>query len=108
MNHSAPSESDIKKEKALLIYFFNDDCAPCLSLRPKVEHLMVNFFPKMKFNLVNTKTDKELTAAFGIYSYPAILLFFDGKEYRRFSKYVSLTELKSVIDRYYHLLFEEE
>ena len=35
----------IENEQALLLYFYNDDCAPCLSLRPKVLELVKKSFP---------------------------------------------------------------
>ena len=38
----------ISEEVGVLLYFYNDDCAPCISLRPKVEELMQKRFPKMK------------------------------------------------------------
>ena len=34
-----------------------------------------------------------------------ILVFFEGKEFRRFSKYVSIAELKDAVDRYYKMIF---
>lgn len=37
----------IEKEDAVLIYFYNDNCAPCLSLRPKVIDLIDGQFPKI-------------------------------------------------------------
>lgn len=108
MDDLAALKNKIDKEKALLVYFFNDNCAPCISLRPKVEHLMANSFPKINLIFVNSQSESEIPAAFGVFANPAILLFFEGKEYRRFSKYVSLIELEEVIKRYYYLLFEEE
>jgi thioredoxin-like negative regulator of GroEL len=101
-------KNEIEIEKALLLYFYNDDCAPCISLRPKVEHLKVQSFPKMKLIFVNSKVNVEIPASFGIFSNPTILLFFEGKEYRRFSKYISINELQQAIERYYRLLFEEK
>jgi thioredoxin 1 len=98
-------KNQVEKEKALMIYFYNNDCAPCISLRPKIELLMANF-PKMKLNWINSKTHPEVTAAYSVFSNPTILLFFEGKEYRRFSKFVSMIELEEVIRRYYNILFD--
>jgi thioredoxin-like negative regulator of GroEL len=98
----------IDKEKAILLYFYNDDCAPCVSLRPKVEHLLVSFFPRMKFIFVDSKHDPKIPASFGAYASPSLLIFFEGKEFMRFSKYISLKELEAAIRKYYILLFEKE
>lgn len=107
MPHQHALNNSIEKEKALMVYFFNDECAPCISLRPKVEHLIVDSFPKMKLIFVNSKSEPEVPAMFGIFANPAILLFFEGKEYQRYSKFVSITELNETIRRYYSMLFEE-
>jgi thioredoxin 1 len=101
-------KNQIEKEKAILVYFFNDDCAPCNVLRPKVENLLVHFFPRMKLEFINSKKDPSVPAAFGVYTNPALLIFFEGKEFKRFSKYVSIKELEDGIQKYYALLFEDE
>jgi len=36
-------------EKAVILYFYNDHCAPCLSLRPKLEALIESNFPNFYF-----------------------------------------------------------
>jgi hypothetical protein len=48
MDETTVLKNRIEKEKARLVYFYNDDCAPCISFRPKVKDLMVNSFPEMK------------------------------------------------------------
>ena len=98
-------QSLINEQLAVLIYFYNDDCPPCFSLRPKVEKLVSDQFSKMHLMWVNSKTTPDIPASFTIFSNPTILLFFDGKETRRFSKYISMDELSESIDRYYKLIF---
>lgn len=93
----------VNKKENLLVYFFNNDCAPCLSLRPKVEELLENRFPLMDMVYVDAQQFQELIAEFRAYSYPVLIFFFEGKEYLRFSKYVSLSELNEYIGRIYDL-----
>jgi len=97
-------QQNIADEVALLVYFYNDNCAPCLSLRPKVKELVDMQFPKMKMIMVNS-INRELPAHFGIYDNPTILVFFDRKEYIRESKYVAMPKLEAAIDRYYQMIF---
>lgn len=87
----------------LLVYFYNDDCAPCVSLRPKVEQLIGERFPLMDLVYVDAKKFPELISQFQVYSFPVLIFFFEGKEYLRYSKYVSITELDSSIGRIYDL-----
>ncbi|MCD4665332.1 MAG: thioredoxin family protein [Bacteroidales bacterium] len=98
-------QSTIKKEKAALAYFYNDDCPPCISLRPKVENLINSEFPEMKISWVNSKNNPEIPAHFGIFANPTILIFFEDKEFKRFSKYMSIAELSKSINRYYNMIF---
>ena len=95
----------IKGKLALILYFYNDDCPPCLSLRPKVEALVENDYPEMELVFVNSKQHPEIPASFGVYSNPTLLIYFDGKESKRFSKYISTPELAQAIDRYYKMLY---
>jgi thiol-disulfide isomerase/thioredoxin len=87
----------------LLVYFYNDGCAPCLSLRPKVEELIKDRFPLMDMVYVNAAQFPELISQYQAYSFPVLIFFFEGKEYLRFSKYVSLSELNESIGRIYDL-----
>jgi thioredoxin-like negative regulator of GroEL len=95
----------IKSENAVLLYFYNDDCPPCLSLRPKVEALLDNSFPEMKLVFVNSKSHPEIPASYGVFANPTLIIFFDGKEFKRFSKYISTSELHQAIERYYNIIF---
>ncbi|NVO18144.1 MAG: thioredoxin family protein [Bacteroidetes bacterium] len=88
-----------------ILYFYNDNCAPCISLRPKVNQMVESEFPEIKLGFVNAVQNSDITASYGIYNSPAILLFIDGKETIRESKYVSVQELRGKINRYYQLYF---
>lgn len=95
----------ITNKPAVLAYFYNDNCAPCLSLRPKVIEMIDEHFPKMELRFVNS--DKgEIPAHYGVYDNPTLLIFFDRKEYIRVSKYVSTHQLAEQIQRYYDMVFE--
>lgn len=101
----ADIQQKIKEEPAVLLYFYNDDCPPCLSLRPKVEELIEKSFPKMKLYFANSKQYPDIPASYGVFANPTLIAFFDGKETKRFSKYISVSELEQVIGRYYEMIF---
>jgi thiol-disulfide isomerase/thioredoxin len=106
-NELSALNNRIDQEKAILVYFYNDDCPPCIALRPKVEQLMVHFFPRMKLEFINSKSNPAIPVAFNVFSNPSLLIFFEGKEFKRFSKYISIKELEEAILKYYTLLFED-
>ncbi len=91
---------------ALLLYFYNDSCAPCLALRPKIEELLTASFPLMKHTYINAAFIPAIAASHRVFSSPAIIVFFDGKETLRVSSNISVSELASKIERYYNLIFE--
>lgn len=105
ISHQSLTE-EINSRPAILVYFYSNHCAPCVSLRPKVEALLTEDFPKMKLQLVDSEAYSEITASFGVFTFPTLILFFEGKEYQRYSKYVSLMQLSDAIERNYKLLFE--
>lgn len=99
-------EKLVTDEPAVLLYFYSDNCAPCLSLRPKVVELVCESFPEIKIGFVNGETDRSIPAKFNAFSFPTLILFFEGKEYIRESKYVAMPQLSASISRPYNLLFE--
>lgn len=96
----------IQQEPAVLVYFKNDQCAPCMALRPKVEELLSEKYPKIKFTIVDSVQNPQLNGEFQVFANPTLLVFFDGKEYIRKSKYVSIPELEAEISRLYGMMFE--
>ena len=93
----------VNQAENLLLYFYHDGCAPCISLRPKVEQLITERFPEMDMVYVDATQFPELIADYQAYSYPLMIFFFEGKEYFRFSKYVSIQELSESIGRIYDI-----
>ena len=99
-------QSYVANELGVLVYFYNDSCAPCVSLRPKIVEMMSQSFPKMKLIFVNSSF-RDIPAHYQVYSNPTLLVFFDRKEYLRESKYVSIPKLESDINRFYEMVYSD-
>ena len=99
-------EKHVANETAAMVYFYNDNCAPCHSLRPKVIEMVKNDFPNMKLAFVNTLKYPELPARYSVFANPTLITFFDGCEYKRESKYISIPQLTESISRPYSMIFE--
>lgn len=95
----------LQETDAVLVYFYSDNCTPCIQLRPKVSELIENDFPEMKLLLINAEEYRDIAATYMAFSYPVLILFFEGKEFSRFSKHVSIAELKSTIGRVYGIYY---
>jgi len=98
-------EKLITEKAAVLLYFYNDNCAPCKILRPKVQELVQDNFPNIEFRLINAEQFPATSAQFGVFASPALLVFFEGKEYIRESKNISIGELHDKIERIYSMIF---
>jgi len=98
-------ESLITEKAAVLIYFYNDNCAPCKILRPKVQELVQDEFPNIEFRLINAEQFPATSAQYGVFSSPTLLVYFEGKEYIRESKNISISELHDKIERIYRMIF---
>ena len=96
-----------EKEPALLAYFSTEACNVCKVLKPKVRELVENEFPKIKTIYVQTDKIPEAAAQNQVFAVPAILVFFDGREYIRKSRNIGIGELQQEIDRPYSMFFAE-
>ncbi len=90
---------------AQLYYITSSKCSSCWALKPKIEELLKEEFPKMVFTAVASEGEPEWCAKNRIFSAPTIMLFFEGREYQRFGKAVSIVELREAISRPYNMLF---
>ena len=107
LNGLSQLQDAIANEAGLITYFYSDHCPPCISLRPKVKELLLNEYPKMNLYFINSEKSPQIPAAFGVFSNPTLLVFFDRKEYLRKSKYISIQELSQEIERLYTMMFED-
>ncbi|MDO9258107.1 MAG: thioredoxin family protein [Bacteroidales bacterium] len=98
-------ESLVADNTAVLLYFYNDNCAPCKILRPKVQELVQDNFPRIEFRLINAEQHPALSAQHGVFASPTLIVFFEGKEYIRESKNISISELHDKIERIYNMIF---
>lgn len=90
---------------AILLYFSHEQCNVCKVLLPKIKELVSNNFPKLELKYINTVEQAEIAAHFQVFTVPTVLIFFEGKEYYRFSRNIGLSQLEEAINRPYQLLF---
>lgn len=98
-------DNQFPEEIPVMLYFYNDLCAPCKALRPKVELMLKEEFTEMKLIKINTAENPEFAAKYLVFSAPTLLVFFEGKEYIRESKNISIIELHDKVKRLYNMLY---
>jgi len=96
-----------EEETALLGYFSTDTCNVCKVLKPKVEELISNEFPKVKLAYIKSDELPETAAQNRVFAAPTILVFFDGRETIRKSRSIGIDELRREMGRPYSMLFAE-
>ncbi len=93
--------------RGILFYFSNDDCNVCKVLKPKVYEMLQKKYPEVKFYYVDTKALPDIAAQNRVFTIPTLLVFFEGRELIRKSRYIGINELADEISRPYDILFSE-
>ncbi len=88
-----------------LFYFSHKKCNVCRVLKPKIHKMVQANFPKIQMFYCDTELYPEISGQNSIFTVPAILVFFDGKEYLRKSRTIGVEEFKNELDRSYSLFF---
>lgn len=97
--------SIIESEDAVLIYFSHEKCNVCKVLKPKIQKLLEDSFPKMKMFYSDTEFYPEVAAQNSIFTVPTIIIYIDGKEHTRKSRNIGINELEKELERPYNLMF---
>ncbi len=95
----------MRNTDAALVYLSTKECNVCKSLRPKIEGMIQGHFPRITFLYIDCDEEKELAAQLTVFAVPTILLFFDGRESIRKSRFLGVDELRQEIARIYDLMF---
>ncbi len=79
-NYEQNTEWKFEGDKPCLIDFYADWCGPCKMVAPVLEELSVAYKDRINIYKIDTESEQELAAAFGIRSIPSLLFIpKDGK-----------------------------
>ena len=74
----------VKSDKPVLVDFWAEWCMPCRMLAPTIDELAGQFQGKVKVGKVDTDSNREVSAKYGISAIPTIILFKNGEIVRKF------------------------
>ena len=74
-------KSEVLENELVLVDFNADWCGPCQMLKPILEEISNE--KSTKIVSVNVDDNMELAREYGIMTIPCLILFKDGKEYKR-------------------------
>lgn len=97
-------ETNLKKDVALVLYFSSPSCSVCHVLRPKLMEALEKEYPAIGRYHVDIALTPEIAAHFQVFSAPTIIVFFDGHEFIRKGRAMSVDGLLEEIKRPYEML----
>lgn len=81
-----------------LVDFWASWCGPCRMMGPVLDQLAAEYDGKASVAKVNVDNEGDLAQKFGISSIPALIVFKDGAEVKRFVGVTAKTELAKSLD----------
>ena len=74
----------LNSNKSVLIDFYADWCGPCKMMAPVVKELAEELQGKAKVGKINVDENQDLAMEYNVMSIPTLLIFKNGKEFKRF------------------------
>ncbi|WP_417517335.1 thioredoxin family protein [Marinobacter sp.] len=95
----------LKTNPAVLILFGGPHCGVCQAIKPQLEKLAREEFPKLVTAYIDCQESSgKLCAVRGIFSLPVVQLWFQGQRFAEFARAFSIGEVRTALERPYHYL----
>lgn len=89
---------------AVMLYFSAPGCNVCHALKPKLTEAVMNEFPTFVIIGIDISETPEIASHFSVFTIPTVLVFFQGREFLRKSRHMSVGEVITAIERPYNLM----
>ncbi|MEW5832011.1 MAG: thioredoxin family protein [Campylobacterota bacterium] len=91
---------------AVMLYFSAPGCNVCHALKPKLTEAVMEHFPTFIIESIDISETPEIASHFSVFAIPTVLIFFQGREFLRKSRHMSVGEVIDAIERPYCLMVE--
>jgi thioredoxin 1 len=89
---------------AVMLYFSAPTCNVCHALKPKLSEAIMENFPIFVLESIDISETPEIASHFTVFTIPTVLIFFQGQEFLRKSRHMSVGEVVGAIERPYNLM----
>ncbi|MDD5052334.1 MAG: thioredoxin family protein [Sulfuricurvum sp.] len=96
----------LSSNDAVMLYFSAPTCNVCHALKPKLVEAITNTFPTFIIESIDISKTPEIASHFSVFAIPTVLIFFQGREFLRKSRHMSVGEVVDAIQRPYSLMVE--
>lgn len=74
----------LNSNEPVLVDFYADWCGPCKMMAPIIEELATELQGKGKVGKINIDKNQNLAMKYNVMSIPTLIIFKEGKEFKRF------------------------
>lgn len=93
----------IHTNRVVLLYISRQNCSVCHALLPQIEEVLHDF-PTIASIFIDADELPEIAGAFTVFTVPTILVFLDGKEMIRKSRFIPIDPLQSELKKVFNYL----
>jgi thioredoxin-like negative regulator of GroEL len=94
----------LQNNDAVMLYFSAPTCNVCHALKPKLVEAISAEFPIFVIESIDISETPEIASHFSVFTIPTVLIFFQGREFLRKSRHMSVGEVVDAIKRPYTLM----
>nr|WP_285229135.1 thioredoxin family protein [Marinobacter sp. C7] len=95
----------LQSNPAVLLLFGGPHCGVCQAIKPQLDKLANDEFPKLVTAYIDCQeAAAPVCAARGIFSLPVVQLWFGGQRFAEFARVFSIGEVRSALERPYGLV----
>lgn len=106
---TASTELSQAQARNSLIMFGGADCSVCSAVKPKIETMLAEDFPRLESIYLDCQGEAAtMCAQEGIFSIPVVQVWFEGRKYAEFVRIFSMIDLHKAIAKPYELTFHDE
>ncbi|TCZ77064.1 thioredoxin [Paenibacillus albiflavus] len=97
-------ETRIHNYPMCVLFIKTEHCGVCDAVLDKTKALLTKY-PEVDFSLVHMQDHPDISSAYLVFTAPTILLFIEGKEVYRASRFVLMTELDTTIQKWHEIIY---